>query len=630
LIKSYKMNLLICALLLVATSAVFRQVSQCGFVFDDYIYIVENIHIQSGLTLKGMIWAFTTRYADLWNPLVWISFMIDHRLYGMNAGGYHITNLVFHLLTTLLLFWIFQRMTGAVWKSAFVAAFFALHPLHVESVAWVAERKDTLSAFFWVMTLCLYVLYTEKKSVQRYLPVLFAFILALLSKPMVITLPVMMILLDYWPLGRFRAGTDTRRLIRWQLKEKLPFLVLSLVLVMVTFYAPGEQDSFSRPIPLGARLANAPVALVMYLAKTFWPQKMAIFYPFVEHLPIWKVAGATLLIVMITVFVILMAKRLPPLFTGWMWFLITIAPVSGIIQISLTAPYAMADRYHYLPSIGVGLMLTWGVPLFIKNKTAGIKILSSTAILVLITLAAISWKQCGYWKNPFTLFEHALRVTENNHMAHHHIGFAFLSAGDNEKAMIHLDKAIQLNPHDFVSYCNRGNALINIRKHPEAIKDYQQAITINPRYAPAYINRGNAYNELGQYDLAIQDFNRAILLKPEYYEIYNNRGTVFSKLNQHQKAIDDFSQAIRLNQSYATAYSNRGTMYMRSGQYALALQDFNDAIEHKVDYADAYHNRALVYLNIGDIKSCCRDAQKACELGNCTVLQAAVSRGLCN
>ena len=334
-ISPEKQKLIIYIVLALATLAVFWQVNQYDFTnFDDQVYVIENSHIQSGITLDGFRWAFSTKNADLWNPLIWLSFMFDYQLYSLNAGGYHLTNLILHILSALLLFWLFDRMTGEIWKSAFVAALFALHPLHVESVAWIAERKDVLSAFFWMLTLCLYVYYTEKPVIKRYLPVVFSFVLALMSKPMVVTFPVILILLDYWPLDRLqsrkivtnmpevmsvftdqgkkknkfkkealkknispsnvRKSSETR-IARinplWQIWEKIPFFILSAVLVFITLYNPSEQDTSLKAFSLISRLANAPVAFVIYLEKTFWPHDMAIFYPFSDQLPVWQVLG---------------------------------------------------------------------------------------------------------------------------------------------------------------------------------------------------------------------------------------------------------------------------------------------------------------------------------------------------
>src|SRR5664280_67241 len=570
-----RQKLIVYLVLTVVTLAVFWQVNQYDFInFDDSAYITQNTHIQSGITPDGFFWAFSTRYFDLWNPLLWLSFMFDYQLHGLNAGGYHVTNLILHILSTLLLFWLFNRMTGAIWKSAFVAALFALHPLHVESVAWIAERKDVLSAFFWMLTLCLYVYYTEKPVIRRYLLVLLCFACALMSKPMVVTLPVVMILLDYWPLDRLQSrkivtnmpevmsvstnqGKKKNKLKKealkknispprvrklsepriagiiplWQLREKIPFFILSIVIVIITLYNPNNPDMLGSPdlklLPLLSRIANAPVAFVTYLGKTFWPHDMAIFYPFPDQIPLWQVLGASLLIILISVAVIVMIRRLPYLFTGWMWFGITIAPVIGIIQVSLSAPYAMADRYHYLPSIGLAVMMAWGIPALIKSEEIRKKLLLPAGIIFLVILSFLSWNQCGYWQNSITLFNHALKVTDYNWLA----------------------------------YDRSGNAYDVLGNYKQAIEDYDRLIAIRPYYPSAYLNRGFSYNGLGNYKQAIEDFSRGIEIKP----------------------------------GDANAYDNRGT----------------------------------IYLKHGDNISGCRDARKACELGNCKLLEAANADGLC-
>jgi Tfp pilus assembly protein PilF len=564
-ISPQRQTLIVYIVLTIVTLAVFWQVNQYDFInFDDNVYVTQNSHIHSGLTPEGVRWAFSTQYLGLWNPLVWLSFMFDYQIYGLNAGGYHLTNRVLHLLSTLLLFWLFNRMTGAVWKSAFVAAIFAFHPLHVESVAWISERKDVLSAFFWMLTLCLYVYYTEKPVIIRYLLVLFSFVCALMSKPMVVTLPVIMIILDYWPLERFQSKKG--KLILWQLKEKIPFFILSAALVIITLHSPQNTalrtlyNIFGQPkeFPLFSRIANALVSYVTYLEKTFWPHDMAIFYPFPSQIPVWQVIGASLLILIITTAVIVMIKRLPYLFVGWMWYAITIAPVIGIIQISA---YAMADHYHYLPSVGIVVMLAWGIPSLIKSEEIRKKILFPAGIIFLGIMAFLTWQQCGYWKNSITLFSHALQVTKDNYLAHNNLGLALFAEG----------------------------------KSLEAIDHYNKAICITPDCAGFYSNRGLAYAKLGQHKRAIEDYNKAICITPDYADAYNNRGITYYKLGHYQRAIEDFNETIRLKPDDALAYNNRGN----------------------------------VYINQGNKKLGCPDAQKACELGICNVLEMAKGKGLC-
>ena len=584
-----RQRLIIYLVLTVVTFAVFWQVNQYDFInFDDPVYITENLHVQSGITLEGFRWAFSTKYFGLWNPLVWLSFMFDYQLFGLNAGGYHLTNLILHILSTLLLFWLFNRMTGAIWKSAFVAGLFALHPLHVESVAWIAERKDVLSAFFWMLTLCLYVYYTEKPVIKRYLLVLFSFVCALMSKPMVITLPVIMILLDYWPLERFQSNKDN--LILWQLKEKIPFFILSAVVAVITLYAPNNPSV--RYYYLSSRISNAFVSFMIYLEKTFWPHDMAVFYPFPAHIPVWQVLSASLLIIVITTVVIAMVKHWPYLFVGWLWYTITILPVIGIIQIG---NYSMADRYHYLPSIGIAVMLAWGIPSLIKSEKTRKKILFPAGIAVLFALVVLSWHQCGYWKNSATLFSHSLQVTKNNYLAHNSLGLALFAEG----------------------------------KTGEAIDQYNKAIRIRPDFIRPYHNRGAAYASLGQYQRAIADYNEAIRIRPDFAEVYNNRGIAYSLLGQQQQAIIDYNEAIRLKPGYFEAYNNRGNAYSDLGRKERAIEEFNEAIRLKPDYGLFYANRATVYFYLDQNKHGCLDARKACELGNCKTLEMANGNEYC-
>jgi protein O-mannosyl-transferase len=484
---SREQKLIIYFVLAVVTFAVFWQVNQFDFVnLDDDVYITDNSHIRSGIMPDGLHWAFCTTYAEFWHPLTWLSLIFDYQLYGLNAGGYHLTSLILHILSTLLLFRLFNRMTGTVWKSAFVAALFALHPLHVESVAWISERKDVLSTFFWMLTLSLYVYYTEKPAIIRYLLVLFSFALALMSKSMVVTLPLIIILLDYWPLGRFKSKKGN--FLLWQLREKTIFFVLSGFFVIITLIA--QQNTAKTIFPLGSRLANSAVSFVIYLEKTFWPYNLTVFYPFPEHIPLWQVLGSILLIIMISAPVVLMAKRLPYLFTGWLWYIITILPVIGIIQVG---NHAMADRYTYLPSVGIGVMLAWGLPLLFQSENSSKKILLPVSITAIAIMAVLAWQQCGYWKNNISLYKHALLVTKNNELAHHNLATALSKEG----------------------------------KLHEAIDHYNEAIHINPYIAESYFNRGTAYHGIGQYQLAIDDLSKAIRFAPDYANAYNNRAFVY-------------------------------------------------------------------------------------------------------
>ncbi|MCE5211250.1 MAG: tetratricopeptide repeat protein, partial [Deltaproteobacteria bacterium] len=474
-LSSQNKTIIIYVLLAVVTFTAYWQVNRYDFInLDDDVYVINNLHIQSGITLEEIRWAFNTTYADFWHPLTWLSLMLDYRFYGLHAGGYHVTNLILHIMSTLLLFWLFRRMTGAIWKSAFVAALFALHPFHAEAVVRISQRKEALCAFFWMLTLCLYVYYTEKQTIKRYLLVLCGFILALLSKPMAVTLPLILILLDYWPLGRFHAKKD--HWVLRQLKEKMPLFFLSAVFSIITFsthYKPTVKD-FS----LASRISNAFISLATYLEKTFWPSDVALIYPFPAQISLFQTLAATLLILLISAAVLIMAKRFPCLLVGWLWYLITLLPVIGIIKVGT---HAMAGRYHYLPSVGIAIMLAWGIPFLFPGESMHRKIIFPAAALCLCTMALITWHQCGYWKNSITLFTHDLQVTKDNDIAHYNLACSLAEEG-------------KLN---------------------EAIDHYSEAIRITPYYFAAYNNRGIAYAKRGQYKPAIESFSEAIRLKPD-------------------------------------------------------------------------------------------------------------------
>jgi len=591
-ISSDKQKFIVYTVLILATLAVFWQVNQYDFVNgDDPVYVTDNIHVKSGITWDGLRWAFSTTHADFWHPLTWLSLMLNYQLHGLNPGGYHLTNLILHILSTLLLFWLFNRMTGAIWKSAFVAALFALHPLHVESVAWIEERKDVLSAFFWMLTLCLYVYYTEKPVTRRYLLVVISFVLALMSKPMVVTLPLIMILLDYWPLNRFESQKNN--LIIWQLKEKMPLFILSAVFSVIALYA--QYRPSVRLIPLDMRLSSASVSFVNYLGQIFWPYDLAVIYPSLEQIPLWHVLGSSLLILFISAAAIAAVKRFPYLFAGWLWYTITILPTLGITQ---TGIHWTHDHYTYLTYIGISICLAWGIPSLVRNEETGKKILFPAAVIFLSVMSFLSWQQCGYWKNSEKLWKHNLEVTKNNLWAHVLLSYTLSEQG----------------------------------KFEEAVNNYNRMISQQFKYVKyeiVYNNRGNAYSKLGNRERAIEDYSEAIRLQPDYTEAYYNRGTVYIESGQYQKAVRDYTEAIRIKPDYTQAYFNRGMAYSRIGRYQAAIGDYTEAIRLKPDYAEAYNNRSAVYLNLGDTRSGCLDAAKACEMGSCNILKITTGNGIC-
>ncbi len=537
-----KQTLLICIFLTVATLTVYWQVGNCEFNnYDDEDYVTKNIHVQDGITLEGIRWAFTTGHTGNWLPLTWISHMLDVQFFGLQPRWHHLTNLLFHLANTLLLFFVLHRMTKALWKSAFVAALFALHPLHVESVAWVAERKDVLSAFFWMLAIAAYCSYVERPNVQRYLSVVVIFVLGLMAKPMLVTLPFVLLLLDYWPLQRFRQWA----LIRPLLWEKIPLFVLTVLSCIVTYMAQQKEGAVAsfEAITLKVRIENAFVSYITYIGKMIWPNDLAVLYPYPIVLPTVQVVGAAFLLTAITITVIGMAKKVPYAAVGWLWYVGTLVPVIGIVQVGLQS---RADRYTYLPLIGLFIMAAWGVPELLKERRYRNQALIAASTVVLLCLSFVAWKQVGYWRNSITLFEQAVKVTENNYTAYYNLGDAYAVLGNYQQAIGDYDKVLLINPKFREAYNNRGNAFAGLGNYQQAIGDYDKALSLNPKHETAYNNRGNAYYLLGSYQQAIGDYDKAIGLNPNYAEAYSNRGYAYSNLGITGQAIEDLKTAARL------------------------------------------------------------------------------------
>lgn len=617
---------LIVIFLIVASFIVYGRILGNGFInFDDTRYITENNNIKSGINPESIQWAFTSVVSGNWHPLTMISHILDWSLFGENASGHHLINLLLHIGSVLFLFLFLNRTTKNLWPSAFAAAFFALHPLRVESVAWAAERKDVLSMFFGLASIYAYARYVESTKLFRYFLCLILFVLGLMSKSMLVTLPFVLLLLDYWPLERWRKDSTSLNKISTKknkqrkadvikekkisaqaekrghlvgrlLWEKVPFIFLTIISSILTLWSQNKAGAFIflEHLSFPERIANAVISNASYLGKIFWPVDLAVFYPYEHSLPFWQVLVSCLALIGITIVVIYTIKKLPFLFVGWFWYLGTLIPVIGLVQVG---SQAMADRYTYLPSIGIAIMLAWGIPLLFPGEDTRKKILFPAGIAVLAILSVLTWKQCSYWKNSFELFNHALQITKNNYLAHN----------------------------------NRGNAYAALGHYQLAIDDYSESIRLKPDYADAnvYYNRGNAYAKLGHYQLAIEDYSRAIRRKPKFAAAYNNRGVYYNVTGQYQLAIEDYNQAIRLKPDCADTYNNRGLVYSKQGQYQPAIGDFNKAIGLKQDYTDAYRNRGIVYLLQGNKKLGCPDAQKACELGNCKLLEMAKGKGDC-
>lgn len=549
---SISADLLVCLFLGLITLAVYWQVTNNEFVnYDDMLFVTNNPHVQAGLTRESITFILTNP-EDASRRLTMLSHMLDFELFGLNAGLHHLTSLILHIANAMLLFIALNRMTGARWRSSFVAALFALHPFNVESVAWVAERRNVLSTFFWILTMLTYVRYAKRPGLGRYLVVLLCFGLGLTSKSMLVTLPFVLLLLDYWPLKRFQFGQSGG----WRLiLEKVPLLALSAASCLITLHvviSKGTIGSLSS-YPLTVRIANALVSYIAYIAKTVWPFDLTFLYPYPNRIPLWQVAGACLLIGSVFLLIIRSVRRRPYLFVGWLWYIGTLVPVIGLVQIGLQA---MADRYAYVPLIGLFIMIAWGVPELVaqlRYKKTWLSLIAATLVSILATATLL---QVRYWKNSITLFEHALHVTTNNYVIHYGLGLMLASQGETHDGINHFYEALRINPDFAEPHKELGIALANQGKMPEAAGHFSEALRIDPGYTEAHNGLGFALSMQGRMDEASKHYLEALKINPQSSEAHNGLGVVLAKQGRIDEAIKHFSEALKIDPGHEKAQKN--------------------------------------------------------------------------
>lgn len=577
--RTRSLKITVCLLLIVTTLAVYWQIRNHEFInYDDHEYVIENSYVKRGLTWEGISWAFTATHSMNWHPLTWLSHMLDCQLFGLNPGMHHVISLLFHMANTILLFLVFRRMTGALWSSAFIAALFALHPLHVESVAWVAERKDVLSTFFWLLTMWTYSWYVERPGIKRYLPVLLFFIMGLMSKPMLVTLPFVLLLMDYWPLKRFRLKggfSNGFRLVR----EKIPFFMLAAASSVLTFLVQQGAGAV-RPLdtlPLGIRIANTLVSYVSYILKMIWPYKLTVPYLSPGMLPGWQVAGAGILLLAISWGAVRAARRHPYFAVGWFWYLGTLVPVIGLVQVGIQS---MADRYTYVPLMGLFIIIAWGIPELVRGWRHKKTVLGISAVLILLVLSATTWAQVQYWRNSITLFQHAVDVNADNFMAHSNLGNAFLDKGDTERAAEHYYEALRIRPHYELVHNNLGNIMAGQGKVEEAIRHYSEALRIRPDYALSHYNLGVMLEHEGDLDGAIERYSEVVRIRPDYAKAHFKLGFSKSRKGNLEEALSHYSRAMRLNPDFSAAVSyNMACIYARQNDMEKSVEWLKRAVK---------------------------------------------------
>jgi len=595
---------------------VFGQTFRHDFInFDDGDYVFKNSRVNRGLSWDGIGWAFSHVHAGNWHPLTWISHMVDSQFYGLNPAGHHLTNVLIHALTAALLFLVLRQMTGALWRSAFVAAVFAIHPLHVESVAWVAERKDVLSGLFFVLTIAAYVRYVRRGGFGRYAIVLAVFALGLMSKPMLVSVPFVLLLLDYWPLRCLeQTGATLGRLV----VEKLPFIVLGLASCLVTVFA---QHAAIQPIerfPLLLRLGNALVAYVDYLRQTFWPVNLAVFYPWdAARIHLASVGIAAAILAAISLIVFLVRRRGYPV-TGWLWFLVMLGPVIGIVQVG---NQAHADRYTYLPQIGVVLMVTWGIAELAGRSRALRVVFAGLALAALVPLTWMARAQTSFWRDSEQLWSHALAITTDNTVAEENLGEGLYQHGKIDEALFHFDKALRIEPNDAIAHGALGAILLRIpQQQKEAVAHLQRSVEIYPDQPAVQSSLGVALLEAGNAEESFKHLQKAIALDPTDSDAHYNMGNTLLHLMKPKEAVAEYERAFEMNPKDAEALNNLAWVLAtwpdpagRDGVKAVEWAKKADALTQQRSPMHAA-TLAAAYAEVGRFPDAIKTAERAQQL----------------
>jgi tetratricopeptide (TPR) repeat protein len=584
-------SLFVCGALALGILAIYAPVRSFPFIaFDDPQYVIDNPAVESGLKWDGLVWAFTAPHAANWHPLTWLSHMLDVSLFGLDAGAHHVVNVAFHFVSSLLLFAVLRAATASVWRSAFVAMVFAFHPLRVESVAWISERKDVLSTCFWMATMAAYVGWVHRRGARWYALLLAAFAAGLLAKPMLVTLPAVLLLLDFWPLGRLSVRDSTR--IRAVVLEKVPLLVLAALGAAATVYAQRSGGAVVAldQAPLTARLANAVVSYVRYVGAMLYPAGLAVFYPY-RPWSWWVAGGAGIALVVVSALALMAARRHPYVLVGWLWYVVTMAPVIGLVQVG---SQSMADRYTYVPQVGLALVAAWGAADVLagwRHRTAA---LASASAAIAVACVALSARQVGYWRSTEALFEHALAVTRDNYLAHLSLGAALKDQGRLDEARWHYFEAVRLNPASAAAQVNVANVFAGEGKPAEAEAHYREALRLKPDLTEAHNGFGLFLARAGRVDEAIDHYRRALAAKPHSGEAHVNLGNALRTLGRYADAATEYREALGRHPDWADAHYGLAVSLGSLGDLAGAEREYREAIRFDPTLAEAQFGLGLV------------------------------------
>jgi tetratricopeptide (TPR) repeat protein len=574
---------------------IYAPVRHYGFLsYDDAEYVSENAQVIRGLTAQGVLWAFTTDHASNWHPVTWLSHMLDVQIYGMDAGRHHLTNILLHLANAFLLFGILYRTTGAWRRSAMVAALFAAHPLHVESVAWIAERKDVLSTLFWMLTLHVYVRYVGKPRIGRYLTVVAVFALGLMSKPMLVTLPLVLLLLDVWPLGRVRFEAGQLHIWLRMFREKIPLFMLvaaSSIATIVAQLRGGAVQNFE-VIPLYQRVANALVSYVAYLGQMLWPGNLAAYYPYAP-LSIGLVVASASVLITVSIIVIRFSRSRPYLFVGWLWYVLTLVPVIGLIQVG---SQARADRYTYIPLIGAFIIGAWGIAAILERWQYRSAALQAAACILICALVAGARSQVRYWESDLALWERAVQTTTDNPFARTNLGFALIDRGDVAAGIAQYIEALKIKPDSAETHNALGAALLKQGQPDAAMEQFAMALRIMPGFAEAHSNRGMVLAQRGNAEEAFSEFQKALEISPEDPRIQYNFGFALASQGQLDEAMSHYRKALTIKPDYADAYFQMGNAFAGKGMWSEAAAEYTKALQIRPEYEDAHNNLGVILL----------------------------------
>ena len=602
-------SLIVSLFLVLITISVYWQVGGLHFVsLDDPAYVMKNIHIKTGLTMDNVKWAFTTPHSANWHPLTWISHMLDCQIFGLNPMGHHLVNLLLHIANTLLLFALLRKTTGSIWRSGFVAALFAIHPMHVESVAWISERKDVLSTLFLMLTMLSYIHYVKSPSFRRYFLVMLTFALGLMSKPMLVTVPILLLLMDYWPLNR---KVSVPILIR----EKIPLFALTIASCVVT-YIVQQSGGAVRSLDqygLGVRIANALAAYISYIGKMVWPQNLSALYPHPgTTLPVWQVILSALLLVGATYLAIRSSRNNRYIGVGWLWYVVTLVPVIGLIQVG---QQAMADRYTYIPFIGLFIVAAWGIPdLLARLRVTKSALLAVPALIVILALTTCTWFQIGYWNNGITLFRHALKATSGHPMVHFVLADALFEKGDTPQAISHFKKAIKIQPDLAEAHNGLGFVYAKQGKPDAAIAEFSKALKIKPNLASAHSNLGFVLMARGETEEAISHLNKAIRIDPGNIEAHCNIASALGQSGDYDGAIDHYNKALEINPDMAQAHSGLGMMLLLQNDTIGAMDHLSRALKIDPNQAEAHLFMGFALQKQGELHSSVDHIRRAVKL----------------